>query len=169
MSRLRVLCLHGFTSSGARLQRQLAPVAAALEPYATFTFVDAPFPASPGYAWWRAKDIDGKTAYDGWPAARAALHALCAQHGPFDGVLGFSQGAILTWVLVALRPEFALDFAVMVGGFAPRDAQLKQLFEGREFDTPSLHVWGTGDDIVPASASEKLSDMFKDPSRIVHE
>lgn len=168
MTRLRILCLHGYTSSASRLQRQLAPVAAAVEPYAQFTFVNGPFSAPPGHAWWDANTADGVTTYDGWPKSRSYLHTVFKEQGPFDGILGFSQGAILSSVLVALRPEFGFDFAVLIGGFQARDHELAKLYD-REFEIPSLHVYGRGDEIVKPEASEKLAQKYKNPSRIVHE
>lgn len=204
MTRLRVLCLHGYTSSASRLQRQLAPVAAALEPYAQFIFVDGPFSAPPGHAWWDAKTAEGVTTYDGWLKSRWYLHSVFHEQGPFDGILGFSQGAILSSVLVSLWPEFMFDFAVLIGGFKARDNYLATIYDGEvhiatlqmfrrhdliaeleasgqpaqnrdpgwyvlKFHTPSLHVYGRGDEIVKPEASEKLAQTFENPSRLVHE
>lgn len=174
-SKVKILCLHGFTSSAARLARQLAPVVSASAPWASFHFVDAPFAVEPGYAWWRAQDRTGPEGeyaeYEGWPTSRSYLHDVLREQGPFDGVLGFSQGAVVT-SLLCLMPEFRdrFDFGVLVGGFKARDPELRKNYaEGNEgFKRSSLHVWGTQDDIVPPRASEKLSEMFTDPKLIVH-
>lgn len=175
-SKLKILCLHGFTSSAARLSRQLGPVVTASEPYASFHFVDAPFPVEPGYAWWRAQDRSGPdgeyAVYEGWQTSRQYLLDILAKDGPFDGVLGFSQGAVVT-SLLCLMPEFRerFSFGVIIGGFKARDLELRKWYEEGNpgLERRSLHVWGEADDIVPARASEKLSEMFRDPDLIVHE
>lgn len=174
-TKLKILCLHGFTSSAARLSRQLAPVVQASAPWANFTFVDAPFAVEPGYAWWRAQDRSGPdgdyAVYEGWPKSRTYLHDILREQGPFDGVLGFSQGAVVT-SLLCLMPEFRdkFGFGVIIGGFKARDPELRRNYEESNpgFDRRSLHVWGREDDIVPPRASEKLSEMFKNPELIVH-
>lgn len=189
MTKVRVLCLHGFTSSGARLAGQLAPVVAASAPWASFHFVDAPLPAAPGWAWWRAcereREPNGEqepaeyVEYAGWAASRAHLLGVLAREGPFDGVLGFSQGGAAAALLRAL-PEFrefraqgqapGLAFAVVVGGFTARDPELRRWLEVNGFDAggSSLHVWGEADDVVPPRASERLCERFARPARIVH-
>lgn len=49
------------------------------------------------------------------------------EHGPFVGILGFSQGAaVATRVLCALRQSkmvHSLRFVVLIGGVTPRDAE----------------------------------------------
>lgn len=165
--------MHGFTSSAARLARQLAPVVDASAPWASFTFVDAPFPVEPGFAWWRSQDIPESeyAVYEGWPKSRTYLHDILDKQGPFDGVLGFSQGAVVT-SLLCLMPEFRekFDFGVIIGGFKARDVELRRNYEEGNpgFGRRSLHVWGETDDIVPPRASESLSEMFRNPDLIVH-
>jgi len=58
-------------------------------------------------------------------------------HGPFQGVVGFSQGACLAGILCAQRvrePETAampdLTFGLLFAGFLPRDGHYSALFDG---------------------------------------
>ncbi|GBG67866.1 hypothetical protein CBR_g985 [Chara braunii] len=44
-----------------------------------------------------------KSQRDGWSSSFSHLAAICQQKGPFDGVLGFSQGAAVAAVLCALQ------------------------------------------------------------------
>jgi hypothetical protein len=50
------------------------------------------FPGRPYYEWWNAqRAAGGEWRYDGWHASLAQLADACKLHGPFDGVMGFSQ------------------------------------------------------------------------------
>ena len=68
----------------------------------------------------------------------SCMHTVCLlqEHGPFDGLLGFSQGATLSALLCLVPPTVAppVRFAVLVSGFMPRDLALEPLVgpaEGR--------------------------------------
>jgi predicted esterase len=68
--------------------------------------------------------------------------------GPFDGVLGFSQGAAMASLLCALQQQsdadFRFRFAVMFGGFTPRSTDLVELYAPTAplITIPTLHVYG---------------------------
>jgi hypothetical protein len=66
----------------------------------------------------------GRVAAD-WAASLAALEAAWRERGPFDGVLGFSNGAAAGFLLAAhaaARPGAlpGLGFAVLAGGYVPQ-------------------------------------------------
>ena len=72
----KVLCLHGFQSSGKSLLKQMAAITAAIP--------ECEFVAPPhAGAWWRASD-DG-TLYDGWEDSVKLISRVFAEDGPFDG------------------------------------------------------------------------------------
>ena len=54
------------------------------------------------------------------------------EHGPFDGLLGFSQGATLGALLCLAPPAPPVRFAVLVSGFMPRDPALEPLVGSAE-------------------------------------
>ena len=85
---------------------------------------------------------------------REAVH----EHGPFDGILGFSQGASVTALaLHALRPD-DIKFVCLVGGFVPRNEEQAQiLVDGAPYT--NVDVWtsyGTSDQIIPWEKSLEL-------------
>ena len=50
--------------------------------------------------------------------------------GPFDGVVGFSQGAALACALCAMSKEgFSFRFGVIFSGYLPRDASLRKVMD----------------------------------------
>jgi pimeloyl-ACP methyl ester carboxylesterase len=122
--KLRLLCLHSFRTSGEILREQvrLAGWEETLGDLVEFHVMDAPHPASgpvppdvlaffpdvPYREWWNATeraDPDGsgrKTmTYVGLEESLARVKREFDERGPFDGVLGFSQGATLTTILAA--------------------------------------------------------------------
>ena len=166
MSHLRVLCLHGYHGSSAILRDQMASLVAALPSDIEFVYVDAPSLATGDFGWWHE-------GFDGWERTRDwAIGLVCA--GPrFDGVFGFSQGAALAGLLTAVQesgdapPRFRFGFAVMVGGFTSDQPKHAELFR-HKLTTPSVHVTGRRDVIVPRKDSLRLADRFADPLVLEH-
>jgi pimeloyl-ACP methyl ester carboxylesterase len=166
MSHLRVLCLHGYHGSGAILRDQMASLAAALPSDIEFVYVNAPSLATGDFGWWHE-------GFDGWERTRDwAIGLVCA--GPrFDGVFGFSQGAALAGLLTAVQesgdapPQFHFGFAIMVGGFTSDLPKHAELFR-HKLATPSVHVIGRRDVIVPRKDSLRLADRFADPLVLEH-
>ncbi|KAJ7220441.1 serine hydrolase-domain-containing protein [Mycena haematopus] len=91
----------------------------------------------------------------------------------FDGVLGFSQGATFAALLTALleRPEvyppFLIDgraphppfkFCVAVSGFKLKD-DIANVIYGTSFSTPTLHIIGKNDIVVPEERSRQLVNI----------
>jgi hypothetical protein len=166
MSHLRVLCLHGYHGSGAILRDQMESLAATLPPNVEFVYVDAPSLATGDFGWWHE-------GFDGWERTRDWAIDLVGAGPRFDGVFGFSQGAALAGLLTAVQesgsapPEFHLDFAVMVGGFTSDLPKHAELFR-RKLTTPSIHVIGRSDVIVPRTDSLRLAGRFADPLVLEH-
>jgi acetyl esterase/lipase len=183
--KLRILCLHGYHGSGHVLRAQMAAFSASLESLAEFVFLDAPSLSASDYGWWHAVNkeldpaggdpgVDGpRRHYKGWARTRDAIVACFEAQGPFDGILGFSQGAALAGLLVGLRSTdgratverpLRFDFAILVSGFPSNDPELARLYERRDaYDLPSLHVVGRSDGIVPIADSRALAAHFAGP------
>jgi len=188
--KLRVLCLHGYHGSAEILGAQLRSLVEGTESLVDYVLVDAPTLAGGDFGWWHANSGPNSPAredpgvsgggrhYLGWARTRDWLVRLFAEQGPFDGVFGFSQGAALTGLLTGLRaprgattPErpLAFDFAVLVGGFPsidPAHAQLYGTAEGTT--TPTLHIVGRADLVVPAAISRDLAAKFAHPVVLEH-
>ena len=158
--KLRILCLHSFRTSAAILRDQLfiAQWPSSLGDLCEFTFVDSPHLASgevppdvasffepPYKEWWNAMtdEKSGVLEYVGLDESLASIDAFVAEHGPFDGVLGFSQGATLTGMLAASglaegKGPFASSssssssscptFALMISGMLARTERARALY-----------------------------------------
>ena len=171
MDGISMLALHGYHGSAQALQQQLAPLADALPRSVDLTFIDAPSLARGDFGWWHE-------GFTGWEATRDWLADLTAgEH--FDGVIGFSQGAALAGLLLAAQEAggdgaagdnplaSGFGFGVMIGGFTSEEPRHAALFR-RKLATPSLHVTGKADGIVPMRHSLRLAERFADPVIVKH-
>jgi hypothetical protein len=130
--------------------------------------VAAFFAEGPYIEWWNRSGAAGEP-YEGLAASLAHIRSLELAHGPFDTVLGFSQGASLAACLVALAardgdaaPLPRLRRAVLCSGFVPRDRALAaELFgSGRGINGdaggPARPIDGGIDVFVTAGVSDNL-------------
>lgn len=116
--KLRVLCLHGYRQNGESFKSKIGSFRKYVNKYAEFVFVDAPHIAPPLEAdaatepsqksWWFNKD-DGtfKGTNKSGPAfgfdeSLKKVEEVWMKDGPFQGILGFSQGACFTGVICGL-------------------------------------------------------------------
>ncbi|KAH6715843.1 serine hydrolase-domain-containing protein [Leptodontidium sp. MPI-SDFR-AT-0119] len=110
MPTLRFLCLHGAGTNSDIFRLQLDPISEELrkDNSATFHFIDGEEDSGPGpgieglfegpyfsfYAWPRTCTSEDEKAVE---EAYKLIYATIEQEGPFDGILGFSQGATLAF------------------------------------------------------------------------
>ncbi|XP_066057993.1 esterase OVCA2 [Chamaea fasciata] len=184
---LRLLALHGYRQSARRLRQRTGALRKALRGRAELVAIDAPhlLPAGaeddpdgddPPRGWW----FSGPGTFEAGEAAAApagleeslsAVAAALAEHGPFDGLLGFSQGAALAAMVCALRargdPRFPVAFAVLVAGFASR-APAHGHFYREPIALPTLHVVGDTDAVIAAPLSRELAQCFVEPVVLTH-
>jgi pimeloyl-ACP methyl ester carboxylesterase len=166
MPDLRVLCLHGYHGSGAILRDQMQSLTTSLPANIELVYVDAPSRATGDFGWWHE-------GFDGWERTRDWAIKLVRGGPRFDGIFGFSQGAALAGLLTAVKesgsapPEFRFDFAIMVGGFTSDQLRHTEMLQ-HKLTTPSVHVIGRGDVIIPRKDSLRLADRFANPLIIEH-
>ncbi|KAF9997224.1 hypothetical protein BGZ65_007188 [Modicella reniformis] len=152
MPLLRILCLHGYTQNALSFSKKTAVLRRTLKDVADLVYITAPHivpiptletpearendqlenlePEAVPYGWWRGPD------YKGFDESLTVLQQVLEKQGPFDGVLGFSQGASMASLLQLLleRPHLSptmngykhnpFKFAIMVSGFEPRNEAL---------------------------------------------
>ena len=112
------------------------------------------------------------------------LEAYIAEEGPFDGVMGFSEGAALAAMLmirksrqdhVAQHVKPLFKCAVFFGGGVPADPTALEHGEFRLLDSesigepisvPTAHIWGKNDREYP-TFGPVLSQLCKADSRSV--
>jgi predicted esterase len=133
MSKLRILCLHGFTSNGNVHAHQLKSLTSRLSSHFVFIFPDGPHAvdvtrslgnnatatawseyvsanSSSGHrAWWFAKDPKPERnepgGFSGLEKSLDVIGEVMEKEGPVHAIWGFSQGACFAGMLVALLSE----------------------------------------------------------------
>ena len=115
----------------------------------------------------------------GVDASLALLVETLEKEGPFDGILGFSQGAAMGSLLLAhVQQTVALQqggrvsglalprFAILVAGFVPMDDRLQSLMASSSLagSVAVMCVSGTEDALVPPARVATLADCFGGPS-----
>ncbi|XP_049390070.1 uncharacterized protein LOC125854532 isoform X3 [Solanum stenotomum] len=158
----RFLCLHGFRTSGAILKKQIfdkwpTQVVDKLD----LVFVDAPFPSQgksevegifdpPYYEWFQFnKEF---TEYENFDKCLEYIEECMIKHGPFDGLLGFSQGAILSGGLSGLQAKEVgltkvpkIKNLIIIGGAKFQNVSVAEKAYSSAITCPSLHFLGEKD------------------------
>ncbi|KAK2804632.1 hypothetical protein FQN51_001833 [Onygenales sp. PD_10] len=138
---LKILMLHGYTQSGQLFHAKTRALEKHLQKSfplhsVHLSYPTGPLPLSPSdipnfqpsstttttdnqndntpesFAWWRRSDTTSPPEYLGIDSAFTTIAKLLTDQGPFDGVIGFSQGAAFAAMLASLlEPDRASSFA----------------------------------------------------------
>lgn len=196
---LRVLCLAGFRQSERGFREKTGALRKALRGRAELVCLSGPHPvpeaAAPEGAgpdsgpcspeeqprgWWFSEEeadvfsaLEEPTVCRGLEKALETVAQALDTQGPFDGLLGFSQGAALAAFVCALGqagdPRFPLPrFIILVSGFCPRGLGLKEPILQSPMSLPSLHVFGDTDRVIPSQESIQLASRFLGAVTLTH-
>ncbi|KAI5082056.1 hypothetical protein GOP47_0001799 [Adiantum capillus-veneris] len=183
IKRLKVLCLHGFRTSGLILQRQFSKLGPSVLELLDMIYLDGPRPCGgpsmvegyfpPPYYEWYLPNRD----YTELVGLDSCLDFLCKyieEHGPFDGFMGFSQGACICAALVAMQQKGLaltchplIKFVVIVAGGMFEEPNLKNRTYPAIVTCPSIHIIGAKDE--RNFRNEALAKVFENPIIIRHE
>ncbi|KAK7401102.1 hypothetical protein VNO78_12416 [Psophocarpus tetragonolobus] len=130
-------------------------------------FVAPNFDGSSGVNWKLADGPFDPLQYqqqtDGYDISLSHLKNVFSQEGPFDGILGFSQGAAMAALISAqqqkLKGEMDFKFVVLCSGFALR---MKEM-ECGPIKCPSLHIFGNEhgkDRQIANQVSKELTSLY---------
>ena len=194
MPKARILCLHAYAQNGDFFRSRTGALRKALKAVADFHFIDAPHPATAEFlgdvpeergsalGWFNV----GETApgsrpaisahYVGMDAALSRVRLAVECDGPFDAILGFSQGATMA-AFCCLHPEawwhgagaHPFRFAILFSAFSPRDPAWSLAGSPAPPTLPSFHCFGLNDASVPADSSRRVASHFVAPREHEHE
>ncbi|KAF2177887.1 hypothetical protein K469DRAFT_732186 [Zopfia rhizophila CBS 207.26] len=152
---MRFLCLHGMGSNARVFEVQTAPLRYKLGATHQFEFVEEIknlFPADEDYYAYFNEEVES------FFSALADLDEYIRTEGPFDGIIGFSQGALLAATYLAHQYPGAEDTAyesikcaVFICGSPPWqviDGNARTAKEGLDGDIiriPTVHIYGSED------------------------
>jgi fermentation-respiration switch protein FrsA (DUF1100 family) len=205
---LKILMLHGYTQSGPLFHAKTRVLEKYIQkafPGSTLIYPTGPLRLNPAdvpgfessssadatgadiYGWWRRSNTADPPEYLGFDDGMAAVAKILATEGPFDGVVGFSQGAALTAMLASLLegpsrreafshfraesslsipfpPSFeslqhpSLKFGVIYSGFVAPGQRYKAFYDHPRIQTPTAHFLGSLDSVVDEGRSRALID-----------
>ncbi|KAF2541540.1 hypothetical protein F2Q70_00035016 [Brassica cretica] len=178
----RFLCLHGFRTSGEIMKIQLHKWPQSVIDRLDLVFLDAPFPCQgksdvegifdpPYYEWFQFnKEFNEYTNFE---KCLECLEDRMIELGPFDGLIGFSQGAILSGGLpglqakgIALQKVPKIKFIIIIGGAMFKSTNVAKDAYSSTMDIPSLHFLGETDFLKPYGT--ELIDSFENPVVVHH-
>eukprot|EP00929_Paragymnodinium_shiwhaense_P022772 TRINITY_DN14449_c0_g1_i2.p1 TRINITY_DN14449_c0_g1~~TRINITY_DN14449_c0_g1_i2.p1 ORF type:complete len:480 (-),score=116.85 TRINITY_DN14449_c0_g1_i2:113-1552(-) len=197
MPPLRVLVLHGFGQNAAVfIEKRAKDLLKKLKDVAVVNAMDAPHALpydSSLRGWWSYPDWDGRAetiqALADELLQRQEFECVGIQDslelvlkewraGSYDGLIGFSQGAVMAAAACAELEARARAgdvgtqlprFAVLISGFGrPVPRGLSEYPPKEPLRVPSLHIWGAADTHIPPWASEALLARFVDGEQHAH-
>jgi hypothetical protein len=208
---LKVLMLHGYTQNGQlfraktrvlekRLQKAFPSVSLSY-PTAQIQLSAKDVPGFDGnptesleaYGWWRRRDGSDPPEYVGVEDAFDEIAKVLKAEGPFDGVIGFSQGACFAAMVasllegesrrqafkdaqarskeaIAYPKSFAeldhppLKFGIAYSGFIAPGDRYKAIYNPT-ISTPLCHFIGSLDSVVEEERTQMLVDAAGGPDR----
>jgi len=180
--KMKILCLHGFRTSGSFLKKQISKWDPSIFAQFDMDFPDGIFPAGgksdiegifpPPYFEWFQYDKDF-TEYTNLEECISYLCEYITTKGPFDGFLGFSQGATLSALLLGyqaqgkvLKDHPPMKLFVSISGAKFRDPSICEVAYKDPIKVKSVHFIGAKDWLkLP---SEDLATAFDNPLIIRH-
>lgn len=185
---VKILCLHGFAQSPEEFRSKSVQIQRAL-PDVDFVFPQAAIALvtydgdlqdrsrksvhSASKFSWNHLSEDMSSNLINLEALLSHLTPILERQGPFDGIMGFSQGAAAASALASLleKPEStikhsAFKFAILFCGARPSAAAFDHIY--REIMTPSMHLIGKNDVMVPFERSIQLAESFNSSTLIHH-
>ncbi|KAL1563599.1 esterase OVCA2-like isoform X1 [Salvia divinorum] len=178
----KILCLHGFRTSGSFLKMQISKWDPSIFAHFDLDFPDGIYPAGgkseiegifppPYFEWFQfSKDFSGQTNLE------ACIDYLCnyiTTNGPFHGLLGFSQGAALSAILLAyqaqgkiLKQHPPITLFVSISGSKFKDPTISEVAYKDLIKVRSVHFVGERD--WQKLPSEELAAAFDHPLIVRH-
>ncbi|XP_026227893.1 esterase OVCA2 [Anabas testudineus] len=201
MAPLRVLCVHGYRQNSGSFREKTGALRKLLKKQAELVYLSAPHSVKhtcteetpdkengpgpgPGgdedpRGWWfsdiQARSFSAQQHCEeslGLIESVTAVREAVKVQGPFDGIMGFSQGAAFVAMLCSLQeqklePDFSFRFAIVVAGFRSACTEHQKFYDA-PLQIPSLHVFGLEDRVIPDNMSRELLPSFKDPQVLTH-
>ena len=188
----KIICLHGYSMNSEWLQSWLDLLQQRLGSHYQLLYPQGPIECpteevramtarfnmmlpeerigkGKNWCWYRA-DEQRPPIYHQIETALDYLADYFSQHGPINGVIGWSQGAVMTAILSALKqhetePRFEFNWAMLCGGFLPGDNRYRPMFDP-PLRLPTLHVTGKKESDFMKKQAAKMKAAFIDAEQL---
>ncbi|XP_043507792.1 esterase CG5412 [Frieseomelitta varia] len=188
-NKLRILAIHGYAQSDVIFKSKLGSIRKGFKKEVDLIFLRAPHKVSmknnfnidveeEAYGWWfNTEDYIFKATVPsnlavGFEDSVAVIEKAFQESGPFDGILGFSQGAAFATLLCFMYEKNLLqikfDFAIIISGFKSLCTPHAAYYNGK-INIPSLHIYGKTDQVIPTEMAKEICEMFINKTNIIHE
>lgn len=175
--KLRVVCFHGFGTNGEMMKAQMRHLSRLMEPYAELVFPNGPNVVSKSlvvdpavhkfigealsYSWFNYRNLSGPQLIQ---ASINYIEKLSAEEGPFDGMIGFSQGgAFVHLIILAIKLGLIksdaiknMRFAILICTAAWKWNDIELKTEVHPLDFPTLHLVSKSDFLYMASMASTV-------------
>ena len=176
MGKLKVLCFHGYRQNETLFRERTGALRKLMKKHIDFVFISAPheIPEPANLArpegerergWWFSRPEKAYNALDktdiciGFEESLQLVQETFDTQGPFDGVLGFSQGAAFVSLLCTHQNDPAspirFKFAILIAGFKSLLAPHADHYR-KPLECPTFHTIGATDAVIPTQSSEDL-------------
>ncbi|KAJ2776723.1 Ovarian cancer-associated protein 2 [Coemansia interrupta] len=190
----KILCLHGFAESAEIFKIRSRNIRGLVGDHAEMVYLDGPLDVGnlrftaedfvkpkqnpfTNLAWWWWKTTGQRSELRGLGDTLEKLANVLNEQGPFDGILGFSQGAALAILLAEMlqegssheylkfpkpveHPQF--KFVILAGAFGVEPEEYQGIYDTK-LNVPSLHMTGEYDTVIETKRSRKMMEVFVDP------
>lgn len=172
----RILVIHGFYDSAENRQNQMRSLIRSMKDI-EFIFINSPFEFI-DYGFLKTSNTSTNEqryqwmSYNPeWPVANYNYDTIkesieyiidyINQNGPFDGLLGFSQGAIVCVTMLLNIPK-CIKFVILIGCPPINDSTIKPILEtfNKQNQLPTLHISGMNDTLITSEMSETIFKYF---------
>jgi len=192
MGKLKILCLHGYRQNEHIFRERTGALRKLLKSTVDFVFTSAPHvipeennlkrsPEQREKGWWFSRPDQSYNALDetdiitGYEESLQLVVHVINSEGPFDGILGFSQGAAFLSLLCQLQQDnpklfgpCGFKFAIFISGFKSLVKPHNSCYTAA-IQLSSFHIIGTGDQVIPVQSSKMLSQHFSSPVNYLHQ
>jgi len=165
-SRQKILCLHGGGANGASFKAAMSSLESAWSSNFEFIFADAPYAGGV----WIPDPPGGKghpTTDPNWASASIEyLDGLVRDHGPFYGILGYSQGSAFVPVYLSHAAAGTFQVAMLFSGYLPVNhlGILATIRSSSPFSNiDALVFMGENDQIISNEQTLEQAALFSSP------
>ena len=161
----KVLCLHGGGQTASSFQSMLSELTSSASAY-EYVFASGPYSGN----LWLADPPGGKgdpTTDPDWDMdSYQLLDTILAEQGPFQGILGYSQGSAYTVAYLAHVPAGTFEFAIMFCGYLPttHEGIIDRINSRTPLTIPALVFSGAQDYVITNSLTAAQAAAFSSPT-----